>query len=333
MGRTCMEKMIRIGFPRQSITGGPGIFLDRLRKSLVNEKLAIARTSLLPFYDIGLFNSVAKNYYNKPYVLRLDGIYYSQTKTKPSFYELNKPIHSSIEGASGVIYQSQFSKTLVESYFGKQRLPSTIITNGSPLMIGGDKQSIQRELGIPQNRFYLITAATWRRHKRLPEIIKLVEHLHNIDNRFALLIVGKVASPSNRPFILYTNHIKPKNVYKYYQAADLYVHLSWLDNCPNTVIEAIACGLPVVCSNQGGTKEIIQNNKAGIVSECDQEVNYFEVDLDTPPIPDYEVLIKDILNISEHIEAYKKKTIFTKINIKYVAKKYANFISALDLYK
>ncbi len=41
-----------------------------------------------------------------------------------------------------------------------------------------------------------------------------------------------------------------------YQSADAYVMLKHNDPCPNTVLEALACGLPVLYSNSGGVPEL-----------------------------------------------------------------------------
>jgi glycosyltransferase involved in cell wall biosynthesis len=47
----------------------------------------------------------------------------------------------------------------------------------------------------------------------------------------------------------------PKAVARYYQAADLYLHAAKADNFPNTVLEALACGKPVVATAVGGIPE------------------------------------------------------------------------------
>jgi glycosyltransferase involved in cell wall biosynthesis len=48
-----------------------------------------------------------------------------------------------------------------------------------------------------------------------------------------------------------------------YSAADLYVHPALADNLPNTVMEAIACGTPVVGSNIGGVPDMIRPGRTG----------------------------------------------------------------------
>jgi glycosyltransferase involved in cell wall biosynthesis len=44
----------------------------------------------------------------------------------------------------------------------------------------------------------------------------------------------------------------------YYRAADLYVHAARAETFPNTVLEALACGTPVVASAVGGVLEQVR---------------------------------------------------------------------------
>ena len=50
-----------------------------------------------------------------------------------------------------------------------------------------------------------------------------------------------------------------------YSASDVFVISSLEDNLPNTVIEAMACGLPVVASNCSAIPELIDNGKGGFL--------------------------------------------------------------------
>ena len=55
------------------------------------------------------------------------------------------------------------------------------------------------------------------------------------------------------------------HIAQYLQAADVYVHAARADTFPNTVIEALACGTPVVASAVGGIPEQIENNITGFL--------------------------------------------------------------------
>lgn len=51
----------------------------------------------------------------------------------------------------------------------------------------------------------------------------------------------------------------PADVACYYRAADVYVHAAKADTFPNTVLEALACGLPVVATSVGGIPEQVKS--------------------------------------------------------------------------
>ena len=54
---------------------------------------------------------------------------------------------------------------------------------------------------------------------------------------------------------------------KAYQAADLYITPSLEENLPNTVMEAMACGLPCVSFHIGGLPEMIDHKENGYIAE------------------------------------------------------------------
>ena len=78
--------------------------------------------------------------------------------------------------------------------------------------------------------------------------------------------------------------------------ADAMIHLSWLDWCPNSVVEGLGCGLPVLCSSNGGTKELVQ--ESGIIIEIEEPYKIGEkVDLYNPPNVDINYITKKILDL------------------------------------
>jgi glycosyltransferase involved in cell wall biosynthesis len=57
----------------------------------------------------------------------------------------------------------------------------------------------------------------------------------------------------------------PTVVASYYQAADVYVHAARADTFPNTVLEAQACGVPIVATSVGGIPEQIEDGRNGFL--------------------------------------------------------------------
>ena len=56
-----------------------------------------------------------------------------------------------------------------------------------------------------------------------------------------------------------------QTVATYYQAADIYIHASHVDTFPTSILEAMACGLPVVATAVGGISEQIDHGVTGVL--------------------------------------------------------------------
>jgi glycosyltransferase involved in cell wall biosynthesis len=63
------------------------------------------------------------------------------------------------------------------------------------------------------------------------------------------------------------------------QSADILLHPKYNDPCPRLVVEAMACGLPIVYSHSGGMPELVGHEAGvGVPAPCDW-------DQDHPPQP------------------------------------------------
>jgi glycosyltransferase involved in cell wall biosynthesis len=312
--------MIKIGVHKKTkLSGGPANFFNRLIDSVVENQYAKVVGTRNILQDVGLYSSVVDRFNLNPYVIRIDGIYFDKEQTSGSNVTLNKRIFKSIDRAQGVVFQSNFSKNLVEAHYGKIKSPYVIILNGAPL------RDVKRK---NNHKKIIICSANWRAHKRLNSIISVVGKLkEKVDCE--LLVLGDTESveKSSHEFVKYIGKVDKNIVLKYLERADLFIHLAWLDPCPNSVIEAISCGVPVVCSNEGGTPEIVRKTGCGRIANCDIKVDYSDlVDLYNPPIPDIDEIVKEAEYVLENSEFILSNMDRTTVDIKHVSKKYVNFL-------
>jgi glycosyltransferase involved in cell wall biosynthesis len=97
---------------------------------------------------------------------------------------------------------------------------------------------------------------------------KLDKISKKIDDFKLLIFGGKYIEEKNYNFqIKNLGYLNKEQLRFFYNKADVYIVTSEQDNLPNTAIEAMACGTPVITVKNNGLKEIIINKKNGFVLE------------------------------------------------------------------
>jgi glycosyltransferase involved in cell wall biosynthesis len=69
--------------------------------------------------------------------------------------------------------------------------------------------------------------------------------------------------------ITFAGYVPQHNLGAYYRTSDLFVLSSDFDNSPNVVLEAMACGVPVVSTNVGGVGEYVDRRGGELVPARD----------------------------------------------------------------
>ena len=327
------DRKLSIGFEsRHYLIGndGPKAFMKRLKSSIISLDLAHVRSVMLPFYDIGLFKNSDKSIYKKPYVLRADGIYFDKEEKLGSNEILNRPIYRSMDNACGIVYVSDFSKRLIENFYKKINKPYAIIHNAVDInKFRPDGDHCRQKIGISKDERVIVASAHWRKWKRLEDIVKIfLEFIKEEKDKYRLLILG--GDPDyviKHEQVHYIGEVKPSMLADWYRTGDIYIHLAWLENCGNTQMEAMACGLPVLCTNLGGIGETVKKADGGIVSEADEPFNFSPVNLYDPPRPNHHIIIKDLKKIFNNISMYKNRILFKELSIGQAALAYCGFLS------
>lgn len=71
--------------------------------------------------------------------------------------------------------------------------------------------------------------------------------------------------------VTFTGIATRTNIGKYYEAADIFINASWLDNMPVSVIEAFGCGTPVVTTSPESMPYLVENERTGLLSAVGDE--------------------------------------------------------------
>ena len=323
------KRKTKIGFSLSRGGGGPSTFMKRMRQSIAKQKLANTAYFFNPLTDINIYANIVRNPWNKPYIFRVDGITFDSALAAEETNRRNQPIFDGIDHAAGIVFQAAFCLELISRFHGKPSAPYTIINNGVNLEEFSPKGSNRREqLGIDDNELVFITSAKWRAHKRLNSIIDVFNAFQKVTGQQAhLVILGALDQPvPNAQNIHIVGHIPPEDLAPWYRTGDICLFFSWLDHCPNTVVESLACGVPVICTNQGGTRELIEKTKGGIVVEADTPFPFKPVNLYHPPVPDQNALVKAIITMVEGRKKFAVCIDRTALDIDNVAQRYVDFV-------
>ncbi len=201
------------------------------------------------------------NHKNNPMLLRLDGIYFN---SEQGYTQQNEPIKYAYEKADHVVFQSKFNKKLTEHWFGKKD-SSSIIHNAADLNLIERVKTDHLDENFNKNTEVWACASSWRPHKRLAD--NLEYFLINAPSDAKMIVAGANADSdilkeytektNNRVF--YAGNLDYYNLISVYKRSSTFVHLAYLDHCPNVVVDAQAAGCKIICSSTGGTKEIVTN--------------------------------------------------------------------------
>ena len=201
-----------------------------------------------------------------PIVHRLDGIYFNSSQDWES---LNRPIKRTYDIADAVVYQTEFDKRLAIKYFG-ERDNAHVIHNGT------DLEAISKisAANIPEidEKYDIVwaCASQWRPHKRLSENIRYFQDHRGTKD--CLLVAGELSSSTGSinddlRDVYFLGNLCWEDLISVYKRAKTFIHLSFLDHCPNVMIDARACGCDIVCSSTGGSSEIAGANATVIIED------------------------------------------------------------------
>jgi glycosyltransferase involved in cell wall biosynthesis len=328
-----------IGFEAYSHQG-PGIFLTRLQQSLEKR----GRFSLdapdfwiqLSFHELPAWVRERQKAGKTKVLVRMDGCYCERHHKIRKPFTLPVPIlddwysakvnrkknaliRTNLLKADHIIYQSEFSRA-VSQRFVTPTPPGSIIYNGIDLQEFSPKGP-ESEIRVPK-AINILVSHSFRPYHRLHDSFRILArlqqksgtpyHLHILggDDNLSFAYARQVADALGlQEGTHYTFHGKKPHteLASIYRACDLMLNLSYWDACPNVVIEALACGLPVVGVNHGGVAELI-NPAGGIL--VDEKIPFTWIahrNFEEMPKAPVDAYVAAILEVSQSLLQYSDR--------------------------
>lgn len=209
-----------------------------------------------------------------PNVLQLMGgdVYDPSKLLSPHrFPFLRGTVRKMIQSADRVISISSDVERNARRYYGTTRdidiIPNMVRPNPYPAV----SRSV---LGMDDHRFVLITVGRLVKRKNLPELLEIVADLRSRiacelwivgDGPERRSLEGQVADMGLGEVVRFSGRVSEQRKFELLAAADVYVSTALHEGFGIVFLEAMECGLPVVCYDRGGQTDFLKDGVTGYV--------------------------------------------------------------------
>lgn len=191
-------------------------------------------------------------------------------------------------GVDAVIAPSLKIKKVLRRYGVKEAVPIHILPTGLDRSIF--KKSIEgrawirKKLGIASDANVLIYTGRLGPEKNIKFLLKVFRGVKDRVDNAMLMIVGE--GPSLRDLkqaskdldlgksVIFTGQIPYEEIHEYYSAANIFIFASFSEAQPLVIIEAMACGLPIVTLDEDSLHGIIEEGVSGFLVKNRSEKDF-----------------------------------------------------------
>jgi len=233
-----------------------------------------------PYLSSLVAAKIAKRY-SKPLVLTQHNTFIEYNNIWDTVEKLNDLAVGKqvLQEADKIIVVSNATKNYVLS-LGADPEKVRVIHNGVDLErfkpLSGVKEEMRKKLGIPQDAIIVLTVRRLVYKNGIDTLLESAEIAVKNNPKLVFVVVGKgpdfeevkekiVQLEMERKFRL-TGFVPDEDLPLYYNVADLFALPSKSgEGLPLVALEALACGLPLIATNVGGTSEVMSEDYGKLV--------------------------------------------------------------------
>ena len=166
-----------------------------------------------------------------------------------------------VDAVKGVISVSSENKRKCVN-FGLARAQDIVVLPNcvdDTLFHPSDGAALRKELGIKDTDFFILFVGGFIARKGPDRLSQAIDHIN--DSRIKVAFIGKpmagdVVMPSCKG-IVYQGPLEHDMLPLYFNAADVFVLPTQKEGCSNAIVEALACGTPVISANLPFNEDIL----------------------------------------------------------------------------
>jgi len=220
-----------------------------------------------------------------PIVLNQNGVAYPAWHPQ-GWDQANRPLALAYHVADWVFYQSDFCRVSAEHFLGARKGSGEILFNPVDTSVFTPRPT------RPTLAPVILVSGSHMFRYRLESAIHAFAELHKNQPTAKMIVAGRYCWRADEAACkqeirelaakagidesidwrgTYTQAEAPALM----QEADILLHPKYNDPCPRMVVEALACGLPIVYSHSGGVPELVGPNAGvGVPAPCDWDQDH-----------------------------------------------------------
>jgi glycosyltransferase involved in cell wall biosynthesis len=176
---------------------------------------------------------------------------------------------SSLRRATGALFLTIYASEVIQRFTGALRSVQVI-----PHGIGENfrQQLTQRVWSESEQQINCVYVSNADLYKHQWHVVRAIAKLRASGHKVALRLVGGGSGPAKQlldqaiaevdpmgSFVQILDAVPHADIPAQLATADIFIFASSCENMPNTLVEAMAAGLPIACSNRGPMPEILQD--------------------------------------------------------------------------
>ena len=177
------------------------------------------------------------------------------------------------------------AKSILDGYGLKH--PNTVIPNGIMLerfyqdITPEEKKTLLRQHGIGEDKKLLVVISRLSAEKSISELIEYLPALVEKDPQIHLMIAGSGPDEKHlhnlteklgmEEHITFVGFVKPEETYRYYKLGIAFLSASTFEMHSLTYLEAMACGLPLICRNDPSLQGVLTDGFNGYIYNTQDE--------------------------------------------------------------
>lgn len=165
-----------------------------------------------------------------------------------------------LEGIKGTICVSTDNRNRLinHNFFSKEDICTLPNCVNNDKFYKKDKIECRKKLGINIEDFVLIFVGRYVPIKGIKELCTALNEINN--KNIKAIFVGEGSLKPNYNYTIYEGMVDHDKLVDYLCASDIFILPTKGEGCSNAILEALACGLPIISSNKSFNDDIIDDN-------------------------------------------------------------------------